>query len=1061
MAPTPLPSPISEQTVNPLLSNNTMTIARYLSDRQIEIIRQDKSMGDGVVADRLQALRDAAWGADDTRKIRPRTERQKSREEKAEVLNNALRDLTPEQKSLLLSSYARMGQLYEVAALTARDNYFKLSKDVKQDGMPGGVQEAIMAQGDKPIEEIVAALNKPVFETVLTMHPTNVNSLDSMKALRQLSQAVESRNVESIDKALTTYQNTSVLHQVGGEDRNLTVRDETLNVLNALNNIYDDLPRVYDQYDEQLKKRDGYDPLTLNIGMRFGSWGSAGDKDGNINVTAETTLEAIALHTREILTRYTADLENTPIVQKAWGPVLSGVLAQVKEIMPQIEELRKDSESVRKGEKQISGEELSQRFDELSGRLATIREPLDAKQFESDIEAACRENHNPVNTVKLLRAVRTFGFNFSKIEYRETAEEFARVVGALIDGYEHMKPHERAVKLTELLQQPGAPEALYAKLEGKINDAASQKYNGDSALPITYHSIKRMALARDFPDMIKDQVLAECGKLDKKDYPNPTKEQVEAQGTANMLEAQFLQLAASKDGKRPVMGIVPLFEEPETMRHVDDIMAAACSNPAYRQHMETLQHSRGGDKLVQQVQIAHSDNARRSGMPAARAFIHDAHEKVRARLTDMGIETQFFEGGSMSDAYRNGVRSVSAMVNAFGLNNFAKGTFQGGDLLTYFNDPRSTERFFSRNLSHMATMAARTADKPVAVETSGTNPPEKTDIVAERIVRAALKKTWETYKAQDYRTTAMGNLLSLLGYHGEVRAGGRGSRAGARGKGKEESKRFEPVNIDDVRTIGFSEAWQHNGILPTWVGAHELECFLKEEVHALAKKSDKTPEESAFLERFSPVTHDAPLKATQLNYLYKTSPTFRDSQDRAAFGHALSDMASFEAIVEKRLAKVEEQEQLRSQELPLPKGEKELPHMGFDQKLGIRDYVRELIRDYSTTARIAYAARTGRDLDRRDYELDERKPNLSERIAETWQEITRQALPFLDEDIRAKRGYRDLLLHMRVNDEALDDHQRGLVHGAGDAVMHGRWLAADDPAYGQRRFETSAGQWMH
>ena len=37
----------------------------------------------------------------------------------------------------------------------------------------------------------------------------------------------------------------------------------------------------------------------------------------------------------------------------------------------------------------------------------------------------------------------------------------------------------------------------------------------------------------------------------------------------------------------------------------------------------------------------------------------------------------------------------------------------------------------------------------------------------------------------------------------------------------------------------------------------------------------------------------------------------------------------------------------------------------------------------------------------------------------------------------------------------LSDHDRGLLHNAGDTVMHSRFLAADDPLYGAHRLVAS------
>src|SRR6185312_7337477 len=131
------------------------------------------------------------------------------------------------------------------------------------------------------------------------------------------------------------------------------------------------------------------------------------------------------------------------------------------------------------------------------------------------------------------------------------------------------------------------------------------------------------------------------------------------------------QAATNDKGKRPLLGIVPLFEEPDTMKNIDTIMEGAYENKAYQAHLQLLAEDRHGGKITQQIQIAQSDNARRAGIPAARAFIHDAFKKINALHEREKIAGQFYIGGSISDAYRNGVRALTASINAFGMHKFA------------------------------------------------------------------------------------------------------------------------------------------------------------------------------------------------------------------------------------------------------------------------------------------------------------------------------------------------------------------------------------------------------
>jgi len=288
-----------------LKSKNPLDIAMALTDLQIGAIKNPN------IAERLKNLREIVW-----------SEETKDMNAKTAAFDAVLKDLNQDDIKLLCESYARMGELYEVASLTARDNEFA-AIEKSGDDIPGGVAELIK---NDPLEAALKKLGMPVFEVTMTMHPTNVKSLASMKAARQVALAMRPENKKDLAEAIKTYQGIPILHESPeGKPANLTVRDETNTVLNYLGNIYDDLPAIFKQYDEPFTAKFGpvnhsdktaeqkakkYDPLDLQLQARFASWGSAGDKDGNNNVTGEKTLEAIVLHTQDIVRRYSEDLKS-------------------------------------------------------------------------------------------------------------------------------------------------------------------------------------------------------------------------------------------------------------------------------------------------------------------------------------------------------------------------------------------------------------------------------------------------------------------------------------------------------------------------------------------------------------------------------------------------------------------------------------------------------------------------------------------------------------------------------------------------------------------------------
>jgi len=1018
---------ITSTTPNPLETTVAIDLARELSDQQIEIIRGKPDFGGKEIANRLKMLRDAVWGDKETKKPLAEDE-QKAR------FTAAIEGLNEPQKEQLLSSYAKMGHLYEIASLSARSNYFNKIKANPKDAIPDSIAD--LATTYINVKELVEKLNHPVFEVVMTAHPTNVNSLESMRAQREINKALEKHDQEDLTKALTKYQETSLLKEKIENGKkateNLTVREETQTALYFLGNIYEDLPRIYANYDRALEKHSketnsSYDPTALNLKIKLGSWGSSGDKDGNNSVTAETTLEAIALHTQAIITRYRDDLEKIPALSR-WKTNFSEALTELNPLTEEIAKLREDAKKEQK-DSNSTPEKLSERFDKLSGNLAKIRNSLDAKNFEKDLKESAEHNSEEgKNSLNLLRRVRVFGFNFSKIEYRETAKEYSRVVGELIDGYRDLTPEQKAEKLTELLQQPGKATKLFEDKKSQILEGAGKVYSKDSAKPIAYHTLKRMALARDFGDMIKDNVLAECGQLENGSGTKLTDKEKEplvaAQGLTNILEAQFLQQAVAKDGKRPKLGIIPLFEEPDTLKNIELIMEAAYTNETYKKHLKLLGSN---DGATQQVQIAHSDNAKRSGLQAARAYIHTAHHKMRElgkKYPD--IQTQFFEGGSISDTYRNGVRALSKTIDAFALHDFAKFTFQGGDLLNFFNHPSSVERLFDNAVSHQTRMLE--AGNPVdgegkkwvtRVRNSQSNTPNPE--VEKNVIRA-LRQTLVDYQTRDLAPDALPVLLEALNYKKVTRDSNASSRAGER-TGTAFAKAnthlgnitFKPINVDDIRTIGLSKTAQGACFIPTIAGSSEL----KEHLNTVFSKSEfNDPKKTGI-----PL---APLTSETLKKINDSSAVFHDDQERLAIAVVLDDLDITEKVAKPQLI-----------------------NAPTEYREASAFYLDNLRKTDRLAAELSYASLTGKDL---------HASNLSPKIIR--EKMTNDALPHLKEDIINKTNYRAALLHWQIEHPELFESQYmgRTAQVAKDTVEHGRWLGASDPSTTKHQKDNIAGR---
>lgn len=743
---------------------------------------------------------------------------------------------------------AKLGHMYQLAGLVLREHELALATTPSTPAsfLAGNLGKNKGRSYESAVQA-VEALNTPRIALTFTAHPTNTNSLSSMLAQRNLGMAlaglIANKDVQekSLTSALNAYSNAPLLPEKPNGLPGRTVWSETHDMLYHLNAVYDDLDQVYAGYDRELAQQSDYDPTALKLNIGFHSWGSSADKDGNKNVNADTTLYALAMHHQHILMKYRNALAriHDPSLDEMRAPLIAACDA-LSRITREIE-----------GTLNAQNGHLSEaEHDRYRAALAAAVQGLEPKAWETTLEAAYRTQPDAPQRseiLSLLRHMRIFGASFGTLEYRETAEEFTRIIATLIPEYPLDKKDDpsETIQTNEttrqhLLNAVLADRQKMAELSAALKTLGDGKetipYSDKDVGPIAYHTRKRLELARDFPATIHDHVLAEC------------------QHTSNLLELLVLQQAVAKDGKRPTLGIIPLFEDREPLLNAPQIISQVLDNKHYLAHIAAVQHAQGHATPAQQIQLAHSDNARRNGLPAARALIYQAHQQVRDTMKAVNaahdsdpIAIQFYEGGSLTDSYRGGTRAISASINEFGLHGFSKMTAQGGDLLNYFNLPHSTYQVMMRNITHNAAHLKR--------------PSGDARFHEEKII-AALARCSDDYKVlfEGMDAPKLNDFLSSIGFAEESAAGNISSRAGVRSNGS------GGVDATKVRTISFSEGCQHAGLNPSWMGSLNLRTHMNE------------------------VGIDANNPAILKKLYDSESPLFKDVIDRVLFGLVRTDM---------------------------------------------------------------------------------------------------------------------------------------------------------------------------
>jgi len=781
---------------------------------------QIKALGDKTVLQVLRAMIALTYTKDNGT----------SDETRNKLMVDIANQSSPEARHAIMDMMGRVAHLHQLGSLTARE--LLLERHPHESPAEKFLYAGTSKLNFPSVRDALNALGRPVMEFTFTAHPTNTNSVASMRAQRELVQAItawrkapDETTREELAYRMKRYVEIPMLPERDGVTGPLKVAEETDYMLYFMHNLYDGLDDIYRDYDTSFAQAYAgrYNPADLKLNIRAHSWGSSGDKDGNNNVNADTTLHAVAEHRYAIVNRYRSELaeilknsQGSDDVLHAWDAKLE--IAQ-KALAGSINEL---NDTVRSKSKKFLSEAD---FERIRTEVAKASESLDAKAFITDLETV--QDQSPTR-LSLLRKVRHFGFALGNIEYRETAEEYSRVVELLVPGYKEMGEEARVSALTSLIQHPETLKEAVAKMRATFDTNPAQPYSKQDARPIAYQTLKRMELARDFPDMIQNNVLAEC------------------QETSNFLEALVLQHAVADGDKRPKLGIIPLFEEYNVLAKAPQIVQSALDNDAYKSHLESLS-TMGDDREKQQVQLAHSDNARRAGSIGSRAAIYQAQDALQR----MGIRR--YQGGSQSDAYRDGQRAISAKNNEFGLHDFSKMTYQGGDLLNFFNLPQSTTRLITVNLSNNALALKKNNRSSMMT-------------AEDRAVLPALLETIPRYE-EVFQDERFSQFVAEAGYTEQQLAGNFSSRAAARDGAPAK------VSVPNTRTISFSETLEHAGIVPIWIGARGMRDSLK--TH-LARGGELTPE--------------------LLHEYYEKSPVFKDVVDRLLYSTARSSFTPLQRM---------------------------------------------------------------------------------------------------------------------------------------------------------------------
>lgn len=490
------------------------------------------------------------------------------------------------------------------------------------------IEEALKAQTPgheltkEDIEQWVSTMSvRPVF----TAHPTEAARRSVLNKLGSIADLLDDpRNPSQQDRLAETID---LLWQTDelrlGRPEPL---DEALNALYYLDDLFTQtVPEVLNDFAKEMKRIDVEVPITARP-LSFGNW-IGGDRDGNPNITAEVTTDAMVLQVghaiRVTIAAMNALRQMLSVSTKIVGatPELSASvekdLANIPEFEPRFLRLNAEEpyrlkataivhrlaftrDRHAKGAPHVPNRDYANTA-ELLADLVLMRDSLLAHRGEL-IATGLLE--------RTIRTVAAFGINHATMDVREHSDAHHNVLNQItgVDGY-LAKSHDEKF---EILTQALADSTLF--------NTSSLDALGKKTLD-TFIAIHDL-IDRFGPEAIETYIVSMTKGADDL--------------IAAVVIAQQAGLVSLKE-KKAIIGFAPLLETVAELRAAGEILEKLLSNAAYRE----LVALRGN---TQEIMLGYSDSNKDAGIATSQWEIHRAQRSLRDVAIKYGVKLCLFHG---------------------------------------------------------------------------------------------------------------------------------------------------------------------------------------------------------------------------------------------------------------------------------------------------------------------------------------------------------------------------------------------------------------------------------
>ncbi len=642
-------------------------------------------------------------------------------------------------------------------------------------------------------ERVAELLSRLSIAPVLTAHPTEARRRTVLAALRRCYRLLDQLD----DPRLTALEDAEVRRRLREEIALLwhtsdlrssapTPLDEVRTVMAFFDeSLFVVTPRLYRAldaaYDRAIDDEDttGSDGVARDSGqtgtrppavpafLRWGSW-VGGDRDGNPNVTADTTRHAMRIHADHVMRAHEA------VARRLMQTVAAHVPGShtPPELQGRLEADRRElAVSARELERRFPEEPYRQRLGFIAERLRRTRGFLTQAgripgegcyRDVSDLLVEVDELQRSLVTRGLARVayggiqdmrwqLETFGFYGLALEVRQHSEVHQATLAALLRGDTAVLEQDAApgVSVGEVLETFRA----IADLQGTFGPSACHRY----VISFTRSS-------RDVLDVLELADVATAG------------------GTA------------------PILDIVPLFETADALESSGRIVDELLRDRDYRRHLETR-----GDR--QEVMLGYSDSTKESGFLAASWMLYRAQERLGEVADERGVQVTLFHGRGGAIGRGGGPMNRAILAQAPGsIEGRLKLTEQGEMIAAHYANVALAQRELEQ-LTHAVLIAST----PEHRASSG-----GPSVAGAHVMRLLAERSRAAYRRLVWDDPSFERFFAAATPIAELSALPLGSRPASR-KGKAAGD--AAPRLSSLRAIPWVFAWSQSRVnLPGWYG---------------------------------------------------------------------------------------------------------------------------------------------------------------------------------------------------------------------------------------------------